>query len=473
MSCGCENNSGSTNGIKTVNFDAATYPTFQEKGVGNCASNKGKFYDKLIEDFILPVVGGEAFIKVCDASLWAVGQYIAINIGYNKIMALKISGIGAQKIKVINGCDNSGDNEIVDNPAPGTEAKAGSVLFPIVPSGCSSDFASIIITTFEEFGVEALMRMLTESDEICFTHILADGAEGTSLDGGVHLMGGTLADDGTLSERAKTCLRKILKIFTGSGGSTLCFPNIPETTMETDDDGLKKIAVFIGNKCLRIGPTLGGLINVGTFNTIAPDLKIDNPIVANDGELVKPSPTYVDMELTTKDFGVGVGFKWFSRKKLFDYAVVQHTVPTQLGAHGGGAVTASASTWSIRPLNTTLINDTSLISLSSSTIQILKDGVFLIKWSQQFYNCGTVLTAIKEVSSGTDLILGDNAYAGGAGGAGIGSAIIIVPYGSTRSFNLVYRALTSSAASNALGVGYTGTAIDTNVFANVTITRLK
>src|SRR5690242_11274763 len=61
--------------------------------MAGCISNKGKFYDQILSDLILPISGQEVKAYVCEPGLWSSCQWAAICYGDNKIAVLKVIGL--------------------------------------------------------------------------------------------------------------------------------------------------------------------------------------------------------------------------------------------------------------------------------------------------------------------------------------------------------------------------------------------
>lgn len=272
-------------GCNSEDYDYAKLATTQpcssvDTDTGNCVSNEGKFYDKTTEQFVVPLIGKEAYIHLCNAKLWALGQWIGINLPNNKYAIFKITEVGTQRIKVLNGLDKSGVAGIIGNPVAGTIIASGSVLYAVIPSGSDSEFVTKVISAIENSGVETVINILKESESICFTNIPSLSDE----DGDGHLFAGTKPDcDCEEGASVLSCFRKILKIVTGQSGKTLCFPEVA-TTSDSPVDGIsKRVAYFDENKCLKRGMTIEDLNSCAGISALGNDIQFDGITGCKDG----------------------------------------------------------------------------------------------------------------------------------------------------------------------------------------------
>lgn len=220
-----------------------------------CQSFSGKFYDKTIADFTVPGIGKVGGLTVCQANLWAKSQYVGVVVGKSKYAFFRIVDVGQQVLKVLNGCTkNDPDSPILGNPEPGIVLPEGSVIFPCPPVGCSDQLAEQFASLLENFGAEGVIKILKESDEICFTATPEISDEEVT-----HLFGGTMIDCDCAPEASSvlSCLRKLLRIFTGQSGKTLCFPDVGTTSIDdvtVDEEEVSKyLAYFDENGCLKKG----------------------------------------------------------------------------------------------------------------------------------------------------------------------------------------------------------------------------
>lgn len=275
--CGCEN---------TPDYDysklATTQPCVTQVAEDvDCVSHEGKFYDVTTEECVIPSVGKEFYIHLCQGNLWTKGVWIAVNLPNNKFAIFKITEAGNKRIKCLNGLDKSGDNGIVGNPEPGTTIASGSIFYPVVPAGSTSDFTTKIINAIENYGVDTVINMLKESNSICFTNT----PEISDEDGDVHLFGGTKPEcDCSEGASVFSCFRKLLNIITGQSGKTLCMPNVSITSGEDVDGGQqKRMAVFDENGCLKKYKRLADPESC-TDSSAVTDSKFGALIVCQDGE---------------------------------------------------------------------------------------------------------------------------------------------------------------------------------------------
>lgn len=455
-----------TESLKKETFEASMYPSYASKKSGNCPSKKGHFYDLTLEDFIVPNIGSETYIKVCDGSLWKVGQFIGIAMSGNKMAAFKITGIGTGKLKVLNGCDKSGDNGIVDNPEVGTEIKKGSVFYAIPPTGCESGFAARLIQALEQYGVQSVINMLAEEDDICFTSV-----KDISEDEEVHMFGGTMPDcECAPDEGWSSCFRKIKKIFTGQGGRTLCMNDAATVSSEPVDGVPKRFALFDENGCLKKGPTPAELRSCEDNTVIAKDTPVESVIVCKDGVYSAFVPLEEGLVITTKKYeipveeGGGFEYKWIFQSNLTDYAILKHTGSS--GATGGAS---TAGSWIERPLNVIAQQSAGCVSLASNKFTILKPGTYSVDWSAIFVDAGDCQTMLENTADAGEIYI-SNMLTLGAGVEGYvnGSAVIVVASATTKQFSLKYR-VSSGIGTYGLGPALAWGAAE---WATVTIKRI-
>lgn len=230
-----------------------------------CVSNKGKFHDRLTEDFIVPKVGNQTKIYICDAKLWAKCQWVGICNGADKIAAYPIMEVGNKTITILNGC-RSGES-IFGNPDVGKEFSTGTVLYPIPPQGCDSNFCERVAEAIRTCGAEGVYDLLKNSEEICFTTVseLDESERG-------HLFLGTMPDpcncpseygggegEGSVGQGEgfwRSCLRKATKIFSNLGGRTLCFADMPTYNKDNDPNEIGRELVLDQKGCISRGASL-------------------------------------------------------------------------------------------------------------------------------------------------------------------------------------------------------------------------
>lgn len=240
MSCGCNE--------EKIIIPVATACSQAQLDSPPCDSHSGKFYDKSIEDFTVPAVGKIGNLHVCQANLWAVGQYVGVVIGKSKYGFFRITEVGERVLKVLNGCEKGNTvNKVAGNPEAGTVLPEGSVVFPAPPFGCSEYLKEQFIQLLEsEEGVDAVIKILNESDEICF--LATPDLDSDPSHKAAFLFGG---------DWIGSCLRKIKKVFTGDSGKTLCMPEMTitsEASVVYNDVLTHKYLVYTDEKgCLRRG----------------------------------------------------------------------------------------------------------------------------------------------------------------------------------------------------------------------------
>ena len=460
--CGC-NDGFSSEGIQRAEFEASTYPGYKAAtGSNGCVSTKGKLFDLLLEDFVVPEVGREAYIRVCDGSRWKAQQFVGIALSGSKMAAFKITEVGQSKLKVLNGCDKSGDNPILGNPEKGVTIPAKSVLYPVPPVGCDSGFALDVLTVLTTKGTDAILEILSESENICFTSVPNAGE-----DEEVHLFGGTKPDcDCAPDASISSCLRKIIKIFTGQGGRTLCMPEVASVTFS----GEKRVAVFDESDCLKKGPTYEDLLNCSTDEQLDDDGQANSIMACADGVRSGFEAWDKNISLTTvqvddpdsddPDDKITV---WKTVEKRF--ALIQDSKGA--GAGGGAGI---AGAWTKRELTTIQKQSTGFVSLSSNEITINKPGLYKIDFSGVFYAPNDFQLRLENVDDGAELYYSNSGYGeyttAASNTLAIGHAIVEVL--TTKKFKLMYY-LQTTGAGNRLGFP---NAWGPNVYANVCITAL-
>lgn len=237
---------------------------------GSCQSFKGKFYDKSIAEFVVPQVGKIGFLNVCEANLWASSQFVGVCIGKSKYAFFRIVETGQHILKILNGCEKGNpESGIAGNPEPGTVIPENATLFPCPPIGCSSQLAQEFSSLLNNYGADGVIKILKESDGICFTATPELDETETA-----HLFGGTFVDCDCSPQQNSflSCLRKIVRIFTGQGGKTICMPDVNTTTyddVDVDGDPIsKRIAIFDERGCIKKGGTVKEAVNTGEFSFV-------------------------------------------------------------------------------------------------------------------------------------------------------------------------------------------------------------
>lgn len=247
MSCGCNE--------EKILIPASTLCSDVQSEGSPCSSQSGKFHDKTIEDFTVPGVGKIGNLHVCQAKLWGVGQYVGVVIGKSKYGFFRITEIGERVLKVLNGCEKANTfKSIAGNPEEGYVIPEGAVVFPAPPFGCSDYLKLQFIQLLEGEGHDAIIKILKESDEICFyatPEVEAEPSYKSSF-----LFGGTFVEG---------CLRKLKKIFTGNEGKTLCMPEAGSTNesdeLFNDEVKMKYLAYFDEKGCLKKGKPAKCIVN--------------------------------------------------------------------------------------------------------------------------------------------------------------------------------------------------------------------
>lgn len=209
-------------------------------------SHRGKFYDIVDEDFIVPNVGNTANLIVPDATLWHSCQWVAICFGSKQYAFFRVLDTGAKSLKILNGCiKGDPDADISSNPTPGTKIPSGSIITPSIPVGCDGEGAS-----------QNLIDQLKDLEEIYLSSVIcmAENEE-------VELLGLTKNDCDCAPPGSwiEGLLRRVCNIFTKRNGKTLCFSDPGSTTLddvEVDEETKSKgVVVFDENNCLKkLGP---------------------------------------------------------------------------------------------------------------------------------------------------------------------------------------------------------------------------
>lgn len=293
----------------------------QQESTDACASQKGKFHDRLTDDFIVPKVGKEAKIHVCDGHLWAKHQWIGIANGADKVAVYPIIAIGNKTITILNGCRTG--EEIFGNAEVGKEFKEGTIVYPVPPQGCDSNFCERIAEALRTCGVDAVLEVLRTSDEICFTTV----PEIEETERG-HLFVGTMPDPcncpeeygvgegtGSISQDPenlwRSCLRKLTKIFTNLGGRTFCFASMPEYNSDNDPEGLGRNIVLDQKGCMAKGDSVN---SCGEDSALGEDIGADAIIVCKDGskKIIVPECDSMIVGCCDED---DLNPKWYVRKK--------------------------------------------------------------------------------------------------------------------------------------------------------------
>jgi len=465
MSCNnCDKQQDGFHGsdLERVSIEEAQLTPYYKGNTGvGCQSNKGRYYDASIEDFTVPKVGLEGYMKVCDGTLWKAGMYIGV-IYSSSFCAFKISQIGTKQLKLINGCDKSGENPIIGNPDPGTTIPKGATLFAIAPTGCGDNLSANIISTLERYGVNTVLNILREAPEISF-----EAVKTIDEDEVAHLFGGLLPDCECADQQSESWFRKILKIFTGQGGRTLCFPEVGSLDFREDSPSgqpARRIAVFDENGCLKKGQSRSDVESCAFNEVVEFDEYFDAVIVCKDGfRHSVPPPEQEGKTIVSKKFTIDGNsvVKWIV-SEANQYAIVQHR--TGSGVNGGDA---SIGAWRTRPLNTIQSQSDGLITLTDNKITILKPGKYKVRWSQVFYYCGKVGSRLENADSDAEAYYGLSVSPDGNNHTtSVGCAHVEVE--TTKSFYLKYQV---SANRPGDGIG-DANAFGMNVYAEVEIEKL-
>lgn len=453
MSCGCNNNGSGGSDQPAVNLTANLTPAYQTPLPGDCESTSGKFYDRMTDSFVVPQVGKESYIFVCEAARWMIGQYVAVDLGANNIAAFKITGRTNKKLKVLNGCDRSGNNPILGNPEPGTVIPVNSTIYAIAPYGCASGDAQRIIRILETQGVDAILNILQESTAVCFNNVPPVSEEEE-----VHLFGGTQPDcDCAPQGFISSCLRKALKIFTGQAGRTLCMPEAAVVDQSVEPGIVKRLAFFV-NGCLKMGPTPEEFDDCGNFSPVADGASFENFIVCDGGDrkIIKPTEEGQVIESVKEVIEGEDVFKWKIGSGR-DCAIIVHSTAEKSGG------TATAGAWRDRTLNSIAKNIGDLVDLTNNEITIKKPGKYLVSWGCVFYGVAGCQSRLFDTEN-SEAFIGTTVY---SDSKSTGNAVIEVS--TTKKIKLQYYV----ANTGANGQGYSNEALSgSHVWASLSITKL-
>ena len=281
MSCNCGSNNPNNDG------ESAYFPTipFCPDAIqqSQTETNKGKYFDRNIESFVMPKVGKQVNVHIPDSALWSKGMWVGIAYGNTKTLFMLIAGKGVGYIRLVNGCNISDDEPIVGNPDPGTEIPADSIIYAVPPQ-CDTGACATLSNLIATCGVDGVLMALANSPNICFANVLDLENAGQE----VFFAGLTKPNDDCDCEGiVARCLRAVIKIFTGSAGRTMCMPEAP-TTNDADvivdsSPVSKKYAYFDEKGCLKKGRPVGTCNKLTSINS-ADGEQFDGIIVCKDGE---------------------------------------------------------------------------------------------------------------------------------------------------------------------------------------------
>lgn len=449
MSCGCSNKQScscasgfSTESLESQEFNAQLYPEVKKfmSGAG-CESNKGRFYDLVLEDFIMPEVGGEAYLKVCDGSLWKKGMYVGAILSGNKIAAFIITEVGTRKLKVLNGCDKSGDSPFLGNPEKGSKIANKTIIFPIPPTGCETGFAQSVLSVLESSGGQtALESIISQLDNICFTTIPDIGEDESG-----HLFAGTKPDCDCAEEDYSSCLRKVKDITIAEGGKYFCFPEIPIIDSLPINGQQKRLALFEPETgCLKAGPTIADLKSCDDNSGINKDNTFDAVSACNEGIPANLLPTSKHLEITTVEIDDPESdavppskiIKWIHRNKK--YAIVQHT--TGSGVDGGATTIGS---WNIRPMTLTSSVPAGFVTVASNIITINSPGLYEIEFTGTLFAASGGQLRLESTTGTSEIIYSNTGYT--TNDSYHTAYAIIEITEATKSFKMSYRVATANA----------------------------
>jgi hypothetical protein len=157
----------------------------------------------------------------------------------------------------------------------------------------------------------------------------------------------------------------------------------------------------------------------------------------------------------------------------FNYAVTVPAAPdtaifneTQSAATAGG--TSTATTWTKRTLNTTVVNNITGCSIASSVITLLA-GTYLIEAYAPFYASQGLKIKLRNTTDSTDDILGQNAYINSGVYAGQAFLTGIVTIAASKNFELQYWVEVGQASQ---GLGITNNSSTSSVYSIIKIVKV-
>lgn len=289
-----------------------------------CDSNQGRFHDRVLEDFMVPLAGNSVEVSVCDPSLWASCQWIAAcypnaknHVAIFKIVSVNVAN---SKITIFNGCKDG--SAISSNPSPGTRIEKNAIIYPVTPPTCSAELCEQVSKAIEdpECACTAVTNCLKASKEVCFTSVV-DIKENEE----VHLFGGTVPAGGGDNFYA-SCLRKLKKIFSGFNGKTLCFGE----PQGYDSDATNSYLLIDANGCIRKGVDFKG--SACNDETNVDDGILDQVFGCVDGQQATIKPSNESMVLSSCKNESNVNFWKEAKLGLSFFPVLNQTVY----AAGGG-----------------------------------------------------------------------------------------------------------------------------------------
>lgn len=238
-----------------------------------------KTYDKITSQFAIPKVGNTLEAKVCDASLYNVGQWVQFEDGN----IFQIVDREDKKLVLRNSCID-GESAIETNGEPGDKISTGTSFWVTSEPDCP-DIDAL---------VEKVLLALREIEEICFPNIV--DINNTEK---VHLFGGTITDicvdeNGELVDKKLSCSRKLPNI--QATNLTICLPEIPDSATDLSD---YSFAVLNDEGCLeRLSVSGCGTIKVK-------DGKINVDDKAKSFYIVDPTPAILSDHSQAGPFPIG------------------------------------------------------------------------------------------------------------------------------------------------------------------------
>lgn len=207
---------------------AATQPADELSPTG--CTKLDATYDKILQAAVIPAVGSETQLTVCNPAVYTVGQWIELVDGSAKGSVFQITTINAiaQYIKVRNSCED-GVTAIDGNASPGSTVLDGTRFVVRGKVDCKTDSEK----------ADDLEALIPELVDVCF-----DGVSDRAVTEEAKMLGVLAASDCVAGD-VQACLRKLLTRELKDG--TLKLGNVDETP-EIIDTTLRKLYADVSNR---------------------------------------------------------------------------------------------------------------------------------------------------------------------------------------------------------------------------------
>lgn len=214
-----------------------------------------KFYDKTIGSFTVPAVGSTCIIPVENPSRFGKYMYICIVLSKTKYAFFRILEIGQNSLKVLNGYELGNPNSFIyGNPEAGKTFEEDLIVLPCPPIG-QTDLQIQFSNLLASYGEAGILQVLNNTDEIRLFSTPEIAEDETAF-----VFGGTTENCDCAPDQSglvTSWLRKLINIFTGQGGRTLCMPQasvINEADVNIDGTPTsKRLAYFDERGCIKKG----------------------------------------------------------------------------------------------------------------------------------------------------------------------------------------------------------------------------